>query len=177
MARRRIAASEVVNDIRSGMEDVTLMEKYRLTAKGFQHVLRQLVNKGAMRRKELYRQSATYADKALVEDLRALPRHVTAVPVSIYGEDDLQLEGRVTDITERGVRVTGIPATVDQSKRFLIRVERFQEIEPFVFDGLCRWARSEKPHGESIAGIAITGISESAMQELRKVIGGLTVSE
>ena len=50
MTRRRIAASEVVNDIRSGMEDVTLMEKYRLTAKGFQHVLRQLVNKGAMRR-------------------------------------------------------------------------------------------------------------------------------
>lgn len=177
MSRRRIAASEVVNDIRSGMEDVALMEKYKLTAKGLQYVLRQLVNKRAMRRKELYRQSAAYADKALVENLRALPRQVTAVPVSIYGEDDLEREGRVTDITEKGVQVTGIPAKVDESKRFLIRVERFQEIEPFMFEGLCRWASNAKHVGDPVAGIEITGISDAAMQELRKVIGGLTHSE
>ncbi|MEJ2717031.1 MAG: PilZ domain-containing protein [Deltaproteobacteria bacterium] len=177
MARRRIAASEVVNDIRSGMEDVALMEKYKLTAKGLQHVLRQLVNKRAMRRKELYRQSETYADKALVEDLRSLPRHLTAIPVSIYGADDLELEGRVMNVTEKGVQVTGIPAAVDESKRFLIRVDRFQEIEPFVFEGLCRWARVEKHAREPVAGIEITDISQAAMQELRKVIGGLTLSD
>jgi hypothetical protein len=176
MARRKIAAGEVVNDIRSGMEDVDLMEKYKLSARGFQHALRQLVSKRALRRKELYRQSTIYADKAFIEDSRALPRQVTAVPVSIYREDDLQLEGRVTDVTEKGVRVTGIPAAVDEYKRFLIRVEKFDEIEPFVFQGLCRWMHVENHNREPVAGIEITSISQAAMQELRKVIGGLTLS-
>lgn len=177
MARRKIVASEVVNDIRSGMEDVALMEKYKLSARGFQHALRQLVNKRALRRKELYRQSSIYADKAFIVDLRAVPRQVTAVPVSIYREDDLQLEGRVTDVTEKGVRVTGIPATVDESRRFVVRVERFHEIEPFTFQGRCRWMRLENHARETVAGIEITDISQAARQELRKVIGGLTLSD
>jgi hypothetical protein len=43
MNKPKIGAREAANDIRSGMTDAELMEKYHLTAKGLESLFRKLV--------------------------------------------------------------------------------------------------------------------------------------
>ena len=42
MAKREIYAKEILNDIKAGMDDVSLIQKYRLTGKGLDSVLQKL---------------------------------------------------------------------------------------------------------------------------------------
>jgi len=50
---KEVRAQEAVRDIRSGMSDADLMEKYRLTARGLQSLLDQLVKAGALKPTEI----------------------------------------------------------------------------------------------------------------------------
>jgi len=54
MAKRtKVAGSQVVNDIRAGMDDAGLMKKYRLSAKGLQSLFRKLLEMGRIEPSEL----------------------------------------------------------------------------------------------------------------------------
>ena len=47
-AKRRIDTKELVADIRSGVSDVELMEKYKLSSRGLQRVFTKLVDSGSV---------------------------------------------------------------------------------------------------------------------------------
>jgi len=53
MAKREIYAKEILNDIRSGMDDFNLMQKYRLTGKGLDSVLQKLLTAGLISQQDL----------------------------------------------------------------------------------------------------------------------------
>ena len=53
MEKRKITAREVLRDIRSGLSDQDLMEKYTLSAQGLQSVFHKLVNAGVITQPEL----------------------------------------------------------------------------------------------------------------------------
>ena len=53
MEKRKITAREVLRDIRSGLSDQDLMEKYTLSAQGLQSVFHKLVNAGVITQAEL----------------------------------------------------------------------------------------------------------------------------
>jgi hypothetical protein len=53
MAKRKITGREVLKDIKAGMDDPALMEKYKLSAQGLQSVFTKLVNAGVMAQAEL----------------------------------------------------------------------------------------------------------------------------
>jgi hypothetical protein len=53
MAKPEIYAKEILNDIRSGMDDVNLMHKYKVTVKGLESVFRKLFAAGLISRQEL----------------------------------------------------------------------------------------------------------------------------
>src|SRR5271157_6421603 len=46
-AKRRIDTKELVADIRTGLTDVALMEKYKLSSRGLQRVFTKLVDSGS----------------------------------------------------------------------------------------------------------------------------------
>jgi len=46
MAKQEIRAKEILNDIRSGMDDVNLMQKYKVTGKGLDSAFRKLLTAG-----------------------------------------------------------------------------------------------------------------------------------
>jgi hypothetical protein len=54
----RIRASEVVRDLRAGMTDLELMEKYRLTPELLRYVFRRLVEAGRMTELEFYERTS-----------------------------------------------------------------------------------------------------------------------
>ncbi len=53
MAKRVIKAKEVIADIRGGMNDLELTEKYKLTPHGLESVLGHLVDSGLIGEREL----------------------------------------------------------------------------------------------------------------------------
>jgi len=53
MEKRKITAREVLRDIRSGLSDQDLMEKYTLSAQGLQSVFHKLVSAGVISQPEL----------------------------------------------------------------------------------------------------------------------------
>ena len=56
MNKRIIQARDIVRDVRSGMTDTELMEKYELSAKGLESAFTKLVNSGTMTVGEVYGQ-------------------------------------------------------------------------------------------------------------------------
>ena len=73
----KIHASEVVADIRAGIGNERLMEKYGLSSGGLQHLRARLVETGAMRREELYAAAGTEDTVGVAP----LPRSVRDYPV------------------------------------------------------------------------------------------------
>ena len=53
MAKRKITGREVLKDIKAGMDDPELMDKYKLSAQGLQSVFNKLVNAGVLTQAEL----------------------------------------------------------------------------------------------------------------------------
>lgn len=53
MPKRQLSAKELLQDIRAGMDDTALMEKYQLSAQGLQGVFKKLVAAGGLKQEEL----------------------------------------------------------------------------------------------------------------------------
>lgn len=78
MATRKISARQIRGDIRLGLNDIELMNKYDLTSKQLEEILRQLVEVGVITHMELYertRLSDTQITKAFVDKGDFSPRH------------------------------------------------------------------------------------------------------
>lgn len=70
MATRKISARQIRGDIRLGLNDIELMNKYDLTSKQLEEILRQLVEVGVITHMELFertRLSETQITKAFVD--------------------------------------------------------------------------------------------------------------
>lgn len=75
MAKRTINAKSVARDIHTGMNDSLLMEKYQLTPKQLEAVLRKLLDSDLITHMQLYERtqiSETQITKAFVESRAAI---------------------------------------------------------------------------------------------------------
>jgi len=179
MARRKIVASEVVNDIRSGMEDVALMEKYKLSTTSFISALEELVRIKAVTPEELQTRSAKYADSAIIADMRNFLRRAVPYPVPVFAYSPKNVvisetvhpesSGILGDVSENGICAKGIDATADEVKSFTVSPQAFDGlVAPFDFQAKCIWTGNDGP--DSVAGFEITRISAWSLRELRKLI-------
>lgn len=173
--KRTIKGREIVADIRSGMTDNQLMDKYNLSEGALKNIFRKLVDAGAIREDELRERIpkerlATYTEKE-----RDFQRNYVFVRLPVYDMENLINEGQVVDISERGLQVLGIPATVGETKGFLIQADYFADVFPFSFEAECKWA-SKNEAGEWTAGFKIVKISEGGLEELQKLIRMLSLS-
>ncbi len=252
--KRQVSAKEIAREIRSGATDLSLMEKYKLTARGLQSVFQKLIEAKVMKPSEIHGRRASYdetvavelpsapsmtvpepakktdtSDKTSVrvrvggadakglekygitedslddvfkklapqgvtdvrepstdplsstqepEDVtarRALPRNYMVVSVPIYESDSLLSEGTIIDISEMGMKVQGIQTVKGETKSLLIQGDEFHDVFPFVFDAVCRWTTTDAGTGQTVAGFEITAISETSMDELRKLIAALSI--
>jgi uncharacterized protein (DUF433 family) len=170
---QQIDAGDIVKDIRAGMTDSELMEKYQLSSEGLRFALQTLTDTKVIALDELYGASPTVHDTVFVENMRELPRHYLAIAVEIYESKHPRIRGMLTNVTEKGIAATGMSARVGESKTLLIPAGDFIEADPILFEAECRWAREEKETGEWAAGFQITKISENCMEDLRRLIQAL----
>ncbi len=170
MSRKRvIEAKDIVNDIRSGLSETKLMEKYNLSSRGLQSAFQKLIKGGIMMAEEIYGQYQAGADTVTVRNMRSLPRYTLAVAVSIYDMVRPERPGRLRSITERGIGITGVEAKVGEVKSFVIPCRDYLETEQISLDAECRWMIAGETD-QWVGGFQITKISKEDLEHLRELI-------
>lgn len=175
--RRVIKAREVVADIRAGLSKSALMEKYRLSEKGFEKVCAQLINAGVLDSYEIPQIRSLYCSLVKAEAIRALDRYYLDFDLPVYEEDRPEKRGKVRDITLEGIGVTGLEARVGERKKLVVPRAQVGGCEPFKFQAVCRWSKKTPVVSDCLAGFEITRISETDLQQLGRLIGMVTSGE
>jgi hypothetical protein len=172
--KREIKAKDLVNDFRAGMTDSELRSKYNLSSRGLQSAFRKLLEAKALRTSELFGRVSLEDDTVAIATTRLMPRDELEFPVPIYLCEGTQptVKGVIKDITEKGLKISGIQANVDEIMTFAIPSDKFSQIEPFAFRAKCRWV-----DGDGSAGFQITLISERGSGELQKLLRFLTLRD
>jgi hypothetical protein len=164
---RRIPMRRLIQDIYTGMEDVALMEKYRLSAEDLKLVYENLLD-GRI-------PSLVDITDNLTKRLSPRTYIFFALPVSL--EDDPDTRGVVNDLSHKGLQVAGIDTIVGETKTFVIRHDLFPPDAPLRFEAVCRWTAQDETDWDCISGFEITAISPEASQQLQDLIALLTNGE
>jgi uncharacterized protein (DUF433 family) len=170
---QKIEARDIVEDIRSGMTDSELMKKYDLSSEGLRFALQKMTDTQVIALKELYATSSSAHDTVFVENMRELPRHHLAMAVDIYEAKRPEIKGMLSDVTEKGIGITGMAARIGETKTFVIPAGDFIEADPILLEARCQWAEEERDTGDWLAGFEIIRISEKCLDDLRRFIQSL----
>jgi len=166
--KREIEAKDLIFDIRAGMTDSQLMEKYRLTYRGLKSALKKLLNVQAINPEELNEKFPLY-EVLTADDMRQLTRSPLAFPLPVYESHRPDDKGKVNNISELGVYITGIESRVGETKHVVVDATEFASVGLVSFYAQCRWV-GRKDSGEYNAGFEITRISKESFNELKKMI-------
>jgi len=174
-AKRTIRARDVVNDIRGGLTNLQLMEKYRLSTKGLNSLFTKLIDFEAVKDGELDGRVPLADDTVDVDQRRVLMRKYVFVNLPVCDADKDSEVGYLRDITENGLQVAGLAGTVGVGKTLVLKPEGLADLLPFVLDAQCRWVKPATNGEESLAGFEITDISQQGVRELKNLIHALTL--
>lgn len=164
---------DIVADIRSGTSDSKLMEKYALSGDGLRRVLQTLIDASALTPEDLYGTSPAVHDSVFLENMRELPRQYLAIAVDIYESKRPELAGTLSDLTEKGLAISGIESKIGETKSFVLPAQDFIAADPILFEAKCRWATRQQDTGDWIAGFEITRVSRKCLEDLRSLIESL----
>lgn len=178
MSSRPVNTKDIIEDIKSGLGDVPIMEKYQLSPSEYLQVLDKLVAVRAITETSTRERKLSLRAKPVPEALskRRMPRHYALFTIAIHDAENLSVTGTLNDITEKGLQVKGIQAQLGVARTFLVRSDVFTVSPPLLLTAVCKWTKARDRMGNDLAGFEITGISPHDMQGLRRLINELTIS-
>jgi uncharacterized protein (DUF433 family) len=165
----------ILADIRSGMTRSDLLEKYTLTDKTLRQVVQKLIAAEGKR-------SAFDGPETVIEEpadflaTGEFVRHEVDFDLPVYEAYRPEIIGKVRDVSEEGISVTGIEASRGDFKNLVVVADDLGQFSSFEFEGYCRWAFTDSVDRVCIAGFAIETISISDAQELQKLVHVVTIS-
>jgi hypothetical protein len=173
--KRIIKAGDIIRDIRAGMTDAALMEKYKLSTRGLESAFLKLVSGGLLSVREIYGDRSAGEDTVIIDDTRSLPRFYLTVTIPIYEASEPNVVGRVDNVSERGLGVSGIQARIGETKSFVVPTAKLLKgIENIWFEARCIWVEPNRDTQLFASGYQITKILPDAMNNLRKLIKVVT---
>jgi hypothetical protein len=175
--KRQINGGNIIDDLRSGMTDRELQVKYRLSTNGLCTIYEKLVDRGAISHSELSKWSPLYSLRTHYKESRSYPRADLASRVPIYDLGTGSI-GILRDISENGMRVAGIDASVGQARTFQIPIDMFMQADPLLIVAECKWAKPKgtmKQYG--VAGFEILDLPANDRNTLQNFITFLLLSE
>jgi uncharacterized protein (DUF433 family) len=174
--RRRIGTKEIVSDIRSGLTDLDLMEKYKLSSRGLQRVFTKLVDAGALLEGDIAERDSSYRDSVTLKKMRGSIRSLPILSAGVHYRDNPNVHGKIRDLSEDGVGVLGLTATVGEVTTLVFMPDDVFEIAEFSVQAKCRWFKPGQAGAMSNAGFEITHISNKSFTELQKLLQLMTLS-
>lgn len=172
-----IRAKDAVACIKAGMDDLALMKRYGISAKGLRSLYQKLIDVGYLTVEDLYQGAQSRVSSVLTDELRDFPRRYLAVTVPIYERIRPEAKSLLVDITERGIGIRGIEAQVGEVKSFVISMKSFSGVDDIYFEAFCLWVKKDAPEGQPLAGFQITNISEKSLTAFRQLIRMLTLAD
>jgi hypothetical protein len=177
---REIKGKQILTDIRSGLTDSQLREKYKLTQAGLENVFKQLVAIRAIGVEELNARStgSTVIDEFdLAPRVRVTPRDEVDFPLSAYEIKHPLRTGYVRDISEHGLGTRGIPSDLGQIMTLVVRADEFFQTDPVVVDVKCCWTERDDHHDELLAGFEVVRSLKGGLHELQQLIQALSFED
>jgi hypothetical protein len=168
MRRRRIKATEIINDIRSGMSASELMVKYDLRTRQVSRLYRQLEERMAAPA-ELYPRSWSTQCTCKIYFTRSHIRHDVSVALPVHVLNNQRINGLVMDISEKGLRIRGMETRLGRFRNMVIRADHLG-LKPVAVGAECRWVTKTGFQGKSVAGFEIVEISRRDREGLRPLI-------
>lgn len=172
-----IHVEEFVRDLRSGLTEGELMEKYELGIRSLRKVYDKLIQAGFVRADEVYRRPAWSDESILEEPRRRAPRHVLAFRLPIYEEGRPEVRATISDISEDGFAIGGMRGEVREIRTFVVSPKEFCGVPPFTVDAVCHWTSRDPERGIESAGYQIARIAERDLERLRAFIRFITIGD
>jgi hypothetical protein len=177
LPKRRISSRDFVNDIRTGMSDTELMQKYQLSSRGLQSIFAKLLEAKALDPSEIYERSSFGDSTVDVEIIHQSLLGYAAMTASIYETRNPTVMGTIHDLTEKRLEVRGIEAGFGETKTFIILTDKAAKMEPIMIKAKCRWCKKEESTGDYLAGFEITHLSEEDQREFRKLLRAIKMPQ
>jgi hypothetical protein len=175
--KRQISGRQIIDDLRSGMTDRELQMKYRLSPNSLRTIFEKLVARNAISGSELCEISPFYKETAYVTGVRKYRRMALNVALPIYDMES-SCTGILRDVSENGLRIAGIEASVGQTKTFQIPIDMFMQADPLLIVAKCKWVKTMGKKTEYfVAGFEIVDLSQGDIETLRNFIRFLVLSE
>lgn len=178
--QREIRAKDIVRDLRNGLSNPELMEKYKVTAKGLTSAFKKLVGAGLLTERELDGRWPVTLDSCstVVESpARVDSRARLDFPLPVYNTDDPSVRGVLADVSESGLGVTGLNAREGEEMTLVVPVNELFNADPFVVRVRCRWTEGNDPSREPHTGFQVSPESQPALNELCRLIQSLTLED
>lgn len=174
---RRIVSGQVLQDIRSGMGDAELKEKYKLSSKGLVRLLERLVDSKLISHSLLSEMSGAYRNKVGRIFGRSHVRAYITVPIPVY-DIGSSATGLLRDISPEGFRIAGIQSNVGDVKTFQLPLDIFIKAHPLILVGECSWVNSKVGNQNySVAGYRMETVTEIDADAITKFINFLLFTD
>jgi hypothetical protein len=177
-ATRTIKAKKIVADIRAGLSDTELMDKYGLSAQELRRVVERLRQAGRIRAVEFEQRSAGADNHGHKSGTRGISRSYLRIPLNITSLHDRAHRGLVTDLSVKGFRTRGMASRVGSQDTFLIHCSELTDAEDIEVRATCKWCHAEASEKNlHEAGYRIDGVSETGAFEIEKLIRLLSIGD
>lgn len=176
-SQRKIKASEIVSEVRSGMDNYELMDKYQLSPRGLKTTFEKLIAAGLIKRREIADRMPLYQDPVVPTPIRGEQRSHLSERLPIYDLDDMTADCYVSDISLTGVQIVGIRAAVGEARNFLLQPRFLTGKGSISFRAECRWAEPHQDEADSKAGFEIKKISSKALTVLERLLSEVADEE
>ncbi len=161
-------------DLRAGLNEQELMNKYKLTPRGMGTLFRNLVNAEVVTLTELLSRCSRQLNLPEVAgELRIRARKHLEFLLPIGESDNPENTGFIYDISEGGVGTRGLKAKVGETMTFDIPTDDYLCTQPIRFQGVCRWVEEKGDRWERGAGFGVVTVLQGSFTELQEIIRGL----
>ena len=166
MSLGQIKVSEIINDVRMGMSDSEMMEKYKLSSNGLASTFKKLLDSKAISSFDFVQWSALFCERPEVKNIRVFPRDNLKLRLPIYEAGHSEMRGEVLNISDGGLAVRGLEAQVNDTRSFLIPIKG----AAVLFKAKCRWIKQEPVHGATVRGFDVIDVLKGNWDKLLELI-------
>jgi PilZ domain len=175
--KRQINGKLIINDLRSGLRDEDLQIKYKLSSYALLTIYRRLLAHNAISHFELCERSPLYTERIKPAHQRKCHRLNLHIPIGIC-DVQTSANGVLSNISEKGLRIAGIQATIGDVKTFEIPLDVLMQTNSLVIKAKCKWIELMGQNQKYLAaGFEITDLSERDGKTLQDFMRFLVLNE
>jgi hypothetical protein len=172
--KKKIDAVEIMQDIKSGLGDVPVMEKYDLAPSEYIRILEKLQTLKGGEGQEAARRLSSADWNTIGFEARRTRRCYLVLSVLAYDSREPETRGLVQDLTEKGFQITGPGFQPKEIREFVFQSEASLGYwVPFVVKAQCKWTSTEP----TVSGFEIVKISPKDLEELKKLIDLMAICD